>query len=101
MHIPAVAEASKQLGLPESINGGLGVILVACLALYLFPRTAALGAVLLTAYLGGAVAIHVRVGDPLFSHTLFPTYVGAMLWLGLFLRDGRVRALVMNEGGNR
>lgn len=58
------------------------------------PRTAALGAILLTGYLGGAVATHVRVGDPLLSHTLFPVYFGIVIWGGLFLRDARVRALV-------
>ena len=72
----------------------LGVIVALSLALYLWPRTAVLGAVVLTGYLGGAVAIHARIYDPLFSHTLFPTYVGAMLWAGLFLRDARVRRLV-------
>ena len=72
----------------------LGFLLAACLVLYLVPKTAPLGAVLLTGYLGGAVAIHLRIGDPAFSHTLFPVYVGAMLWLGLYLRDARVRQLI-------
>jgi len=58
------------------------------------PRTAVLGAVLLTGYLGGAVFVHMRVGDPLISHTLFPIYVGALLWAGLYLRDDRVRRLL-------
>ena len=61
--------------------------------LYLFRRTAVLGAVVLTGYLGGAVATHLRVGDPLISHTLFPVYVGTLVWLGLALRNSRVRAL--------
>jgi hypothetical protein len=91
---PAVAEASERLGLPVHISPGIGILLLACLAIYLVPRTAALGAVLLTGYLGGAVLVHVRVGDPLFSHILFPVYVGAMLWIGLFLRDQRVRRLL-------
>ena len=91
---PEVAEASVRLGLPVELGTTLGVLLGACLALYLVPRTAVLGAVLLTGYLGGAVAIHLRVGDPLASHTLFPVWVGALLWLGLGLRDARVRALV-------
>jgi hypothetical protein len=94
VHIPAVTEASERLGLPDHLAGGLGLLLGACLALYLVPRTAVLGAVLLTGYLGGAVAMHLRVGDPAFSHTLFPVYVGALVWLGLYLRDARVRALV-------
>jgi hypothetical protein len=93
-HLQPVAEASARLGLPDSLTTGLGLMELACLVLYLVPRTAVLGVVLLTGYLGGAVAIHVRVGDPLFSHTLFPIYVGAMFWAGLFLRDARVRALV-------
>ena len=93
-HIPEVAEASLQLGWPTILNPVLGVIILGCLALYLWPRTAALGATLFTGYLGGAVAIHLRVGDPLGSHVLFPVYVGALFWAGLALRDARVRALL-------
>lgn len=93
-HIPEVAEASLQLGWPTFLNPVLGVIILGCLALYLWPRTAALGATLFTGYLGGAVAIHLRVGDPLGSHVLFPVYVGALFWAGLVLRDARVRALL-------
>lgn len=92
--IPAVSEASARLGLPVELSGGLGLVLLGCLALYLVPRTAALGAVLLTGYLGGAVLTHLRVGDPWFSHTLFPVYIGALLWTGLYLRDDRVRRLL-------
>ena len=62
--------------------------------LYAIPRTAVLGAILLTAYLGGAVATHVRVGSPLFSHTLFGVYLGVIVWGGLWLRDPRIRALL-------
>ena len=94
-HIPEVAEASLKLGWPTHLNPLLGVVILGCLALYLWPRTAALGATLLTGYLGGAVAIHLRVGDPLATHTLFPVYVGALFWAGLVLRDARVRALVL------
>jgi hypothetical protein len=65
-----------------------------CLILYVIPRTAPLGAVLWTGYLGGAIATHLRLDNPLFSHTLFPIYVAALLWGGLYLRDARVRALV-------
>jgi hypothetical protein len=68
--------------------------LLVCTAIYVFPRTSVLGAILLTGYLGGAVATHLRVGDPLFSHILFPTYLGVLLWLGLYLRDDRLRALI-------
>jgi hypothetical protein len=91
---PAVAEASARLGLPPELAITIGLVLAACLALYLVPRTAPLGAVLLTGYLGGAVLVHVRVGDPMFSHILFPVYVGALLWAGLYLRDDRVRRLI-------
>ena len=91
---PMVAEASARLGLPAGLSAGIGLLLLACLALYVVPRTAPLGAVLLTGYLGGAVLTHLRVGDPLLSHTLFPVYVGALLWTGLYLRDDRVRRLL-------
>lgn len=91
---PAVAEASAQLGLPVELAPRLGLLLLGCLALHVVPRTALLGAVLLTGYLGGAVLTHLRVDDPLFSHTLFPIYVGAMVWAGLFLRDEGFRRLV-------
>ena len=94
-HIPEVAEASLLLGWPTYLNPVLAMIILGCLALYLWPRTAALGATLFTGYLGGAVAIHLRVGDPLGSHILFPVYVGALFWAGLVLRDARVRALVL------
>ena len=70
------------------------MVLLCCVALYAIPRTAQLGAVLLTGYLGGAIFAHVRIGDPLFSHVLFPTYVAAMIWGGLYLRDERVRRMV-------
>ena len=89
-----VAEASVQLGLPPNLSIPLGLVLATCLVLYLVPRTAPLGAVLLTGYLGGAVLAHLRVGDPMLSHTLFPVYVGAMIWTGLYLRDHRVRQLL-------
>ena len=88
-----VVEATVQLGWPESVIVALGVVLVACTILYLIPRTAVLSAILLTGYLGGAVATHVRVGGPLFS-ILMPVILGAMLWGGLYLRDERVRSLV-------
>ena len=90
---PFVVEATVQLGYPESVIVGLGILLVACTILYIIPRTAVLGAILLTGYLGGAVATHVRVGGPLFS-ILMPVILGAMLWGGLYLRDERVRSLV-------
>jgi hypothetical protein len=90
---PVVA-GTTQLGYPGSVILPLGLIQVVCLLAYLLPRTAPLGALLWTGYLGGAVATHVRVGSPLLTHTLFPIYVAAFLWLGLWLRDGRLRALL-------
>jgi hypothetical protein len=89
-----VIETSAHLGLPLSVANTLGIILLICTAIYVFPRTSVLGAILLTGYLGVAVATHLRVGDPLFSHILFPTYLGVLLWLGLYLRDSRLRALI-------
>jgi hypothetical protein len=91
---PEVAKSCQALGLPVELAPTLGVLTLACLALYLVPRTAVLGAVLLTGYLGGAVLTHLRVGDPLLTHTLFPVYIGALLWTGLYLRDDRVRRLL-------
>src|SRR5262245_38086700 len=88
-----VVEGTIQLGYPESVILGLGIVLLVCTVLYIVPRTAILGAILLTGYLGGAVATHVRVGSPLFSHVLFPVYLGLLIWGGLYLRDERLRAL--------
>ena len=89
-----VVDGTVRLGYPESVIVDLGIVLVTCTVLYLIPRTSILGAILLTGYLGGAVATHVRVGDPLFSHILFPTYMGILLWGGLYAREDRLRALV-------
>jgi hypothetical protein len=89
-----VVKATVQLGYPESVILGLGIVLLVCVTLYAIPRTSVLGAILLTGYLGGAVATHVRVGDPLFSHTLFPVYIALLVWGGLYLRDRRLRALI-------
>lgn len=93
--MPFVLEASAQLGLPGSpeFARGLGAVLLACTVLYAWPRTAVIGAILLTGYLGGAIATHVRVSNPLLSHTLFGAYVALFVWGGLFLRDERVQAL--------
>ncbi len=93
--VPAVLEAGQELGFPGvSMARGLGAVLLVCTLLYLVPRTAVLGAVLLTAYLGGAVATHLRLGNPLFSHTLFGVYVGVAMWAGLYLRTPRLRRLL-------
>src|SRR6267142_7067557 len=88
-----VVEATVRLGYPESVILGLGIVLITCTVLYIISATSVLGAILLTGYLGGAVATHVRVGEGLFS-VLFPGMDGVLIWLGLYLRDGRLRALV-------
>ena len=89
-----VVEAFAHLGWPLSLEVNLAVLLLCCNVLYAIPPTSLLGAILLTGYLGGAVATHLRTGDPLFSHVLFPTYLGVLLWLGLYLREDRLRALI-------
>lgn len=94
LRVPAAVEGTIQLGYPASVVFGLGVVQWVCLVVYLVPRTSVLGAILWTGYLGGAVATHVRIGNPLFSHVLFPVYVAAFLWAGLWLRDARLRALL-------
>ncbi len=89
-----VVQTCVQLGLPLHIITPLGVLCLICTVLYAIPKTACLGAVLLTGYLGGAVATHLRVGDPLFSHVLFPVYLGILAWLGLYLRDAQRRTML-------
>ena len=91
---PVVVEGTVQLGYPASLITPIGVVLLSCLAIYCVPATRVLGAILLTGYLGGAVATHVRHGDPLFSHILAPIYVASFLWLGLWLRDPGLRDFV-------
>ena len=92
--VKEAVEGTVSLGYPASVLFGLGVVQAICLTLYLIPRTAVLGAVLWTGYLGGAIATHVRVENPLFTHVLFPIYVAALLWGGLWLRDSRVRGML-------
>jgi hypothetical protein len=92
-----VVKGTVELGFPESSILPLGAVLLASVLLYVLPRTKIVGAILLTAYLGGAVATHVRVGNPLYSHVLFPVYVGALLWVGLTLRDRRLEALLFRR----
>ena len=89
-----VVDSFKKLGYDPNIAIPIGVLALLCAILYAIPRTAVLGAILLTGYLGGAVATHVRVDDPLFTHILFPVYFGVLAWVGLYLRDERLRALV-------
>jgi hypothetical protein len=88
-----VVETTAQLGFPESVIVGLGIVLLACTALYVVPRTSVLGAVLLTGYLGGAVATHVRVQDGVFP-VVFPVILGMLVWAGLVLRNPRLRELM-------
>ena len=93
--LPVVLEAQAGLGFQgEDMARELGAILLACTLLYAAPRTAALGAIMLTGFLGGAVAVKLRVGDPLFTHVFFGVYVGALIWGGLYLRDARLRQLI-------
>lgn len=91
---PEAVDATVQLGWAAHHLPVLVAIELVCLALYLVPRTAPLGAILWTGYLGGAIATHLRIDNPLFTHTLFPIYVAALIWGGLYLRDARVRALL-------
>ena len=93
MVISPVVDAFNQLGYPVSLAIALGIIELVCVAIYLVPRTSVLGAILLTGYLGGAVAANLRIGTPLFSNMLFPVYVGVLVWGGLYLRDARLREL--------
>ena len=88
-----VVETTVHLGYSESTIAPIGIVLLICTALYLFPRTSVLGAILLTGFLGGAVSTHVRAAEGVFP-IVFPVIVGALLWLGLYLRDDRLRSLV-------
>ena len=99
-NLPIVAETSAQLGWPADRGTItlLAALLLGSTLLYAIPRTAVLGAILLTGYLGGAVATHVRVGSPLFTHVMFGVYLGIIVWGGLWLRDPRLRALIPLRG---
>jgi len=87
---PAVVEGFVKSGLPERIAVGLGILELTCTILYLIPRTAVLGAILLTGYLGGAIVTHLRIGEPVFM----PFLIGVVVWGGIFMRDPRLRALI-------
>lgn len=87
-----VVQAFLQLGFPLNLSVDLGVIQLICVLVYVIPRTAIFGAVLITGYLGGAVAIHMRVGNPVFE-CVFPILIGIFFWAGLFLRDTRLSAI--------
>jgi hypothetical protein len=91
--LPMVLQANAEIGFQgEILARELGIILLLCTVLYAAPPTATLGAILLTGYLGGAVAVHLRVSDPLFTHVLFGVYGGILVWGGLYLRDTKLRA---------
>lgn len=88
-----VVESFAQLGYPVGVAAGIGLVALACTILYAIPRTSVLGAILL----GGAIATHVRVSNPLFSHVLFPVYMGVLVWGGIYLRNERLRVLIPVE----
>jgi DoxX-like family len=92
--LDVVVTTSEQMGIPGNLARTLGVLGLLCTLLYAVPRTSVLGAILLTGYLGGAIASHLRLGDPIFTHTLFGLYLGLLAWGGLYLRDPRLRALI-------
>ena len=94
---PPVVEATTALGWPEHLILTLGILELVCLALYLFPATSVLGAIVMTGYLSGAVATHLRISSPLFS-VVFPVLLALMLWGALYLSDARVRALIPLRG---
>ena len=93
MKVAPVREASVQLGYPMSTVVGIGITVLVCAAVYAIPQTSVLGAILLTGYLGGAVASNVRIANPMFN-TLFPIVFAALVWAGIFLREDRLRALI-------
>ena len=94
LRLDLAVQGTTELGYPAAAVLWIGVIELVCLACYLVPRTSVLGAVLLTGYLGGAIATHVRVGSPILTHILFPIYVAVMVWGGLYLRETRLRELL-------
>ncbi len=102
IEMDVVRDTLLQLGYPLRLARGfeIGVIQAICLILYVIPRTSVLGAILLTAVMGGAVASHLRIGSPLPTHTLFGVYLGILIWAGLYLRNPRLRALIPVQTSN-
>jgi hypothetical protein len=94
VELDIVKQTMAELGYPSDVAFGLGILTLICTLLYVVPQTSVLGAILLTGYMGGAIATHLRVGSPVFSHLLFGGYLGLMIWGGLFLRDPKLRALI-------
>jgi|SRR5688572_20292685 len=92
--LPVAVEGTTQLGYQASSVFVIGIIELVCLALYVIPQTSVFGAILFTGYFGGAIATHLRIGSPLFTHILFPIYVAVLLWGGLYAREPRLRALL-------
>jgi hypothetical protein len=94
LQLPFAIEGTTQLGYPESTVLVIGIIQLVCLVLYAIPQTSVFGAILFTGYLGGAIATHLRLGNPLFTHILFPIYVAVLIWGGLYAREPRLRPLI-------
>jgi hypothetical protein len=92
-----VIKSTLELGYPEAMISTIGIISISCTVLYILPRFSFLGAVLLTGYLGGAVATHLRLENPLFSHILFPVYLGFFIWAGLYFRNQHVKTLLLTN----
>jgi DoxX-like family len=101
--LDVVIKSSAELGYPATVGmaRSLGIIALLCTLLYAIPRTSVLGAILLTGYMGGTVATHLRIGNPLFSHMMFGVYLALLVWGGLYLSDSRIRALLpLRRGSN-
>ena len=94
LQLPVAVDGTTQLGYPESSVFVIGIIQLVCLVLYVIPKTSVFGAILFTGYLGGAIATHLRIGSPLFTHILFPIYVAVLIWGGLYAREPRLRAVI-------
>jgi hypothetical protein len=94
VQLPVVGATLAQLGYPSDLGLTIGIVELVCLVLYAVPRTAVLGAILLTAVFGGAIASHIRVASPLLTHILFGVYLGLFVWGGLYLRSTRLRDLI-------
>lgn len=93
----SVIKSTLELGYPEPMISTIGIISIACTLLYLLPRFSFIGAVLLTGYLGGAVAAQLRLGNPLFSHILFPVYLGIFIWTGLYFRNQHLKTILTTK----
>ncbi len=101
LRLPAAVAGAVQVGYPANVVLPIGIVLLVCVVLYAIPRTSILGAILLTGYLGGAVATNVRISSPLLSYGLLPAYIGVLAWGGLFLRDESLRQLIPLRSSDR